>query len=1004
MDRRTYLKRMALGSGGVLLAPQLLVACKDDIPLYTSPYKLNPFESLDEIRHFVRESKGHLAQEVSRLIQGKDATAILRFVQERISTMPPKANTITSNAYEIRWGKEAMLRCGKGTLREKSDLLFLMLQSAGFGPSYHRASFAMSPEKVCAVFCRESIDNDIVEVPNKYLKNWEDKLTPTQLESITKEVDFSNDESATLAKKLLNTLPDDYIDQVDAVDWLDIESIEAPVVKITTEDGEKHLNFVENKSFDEFKTLSQSLYTLDVYSPEERFKDLTIKVRMIMSDDVHNPLEIVSGKWDLKYLLGKRVALQFVSPVPQEQLLQTPIKDIQQFVPVLGLQHQSIQDITNTEGLLFKGTGFDLMGNTFDENEAGDILMNGIKLSDVQSATIADVNSLKVVLADGEYPIINVRCAPLDQNGKVVLGLSGSAFEIEDQGKLQQAVIIQNTITPRVLVLFDSSGSMPYPYSARSFPKETKVQMERILHAEFEKAIIDVKNYELEFLEVLENTNLMAYDHILCIGDGESFDRITPTELKGVLKDGAMSYHFITNGYSKQSNETVKSCFEQADLPFFEMTNFESDVKQIAKIMRANDQYPYVMQYQAPWEKDNLVHHVKVGIRSNTKVTPVELRYVMNRERDYEEKGVPCGLSIGLEWRDGYQTKSVSRQVAGFDPTTETVVTDAHKEAVRSFALGTHHFFFEADKATLPALLDEVLTGQLSVAPFFESNPESADEILKHANNFTPLSSEALSVFTPLPEAGENWCIFENCFQTCFFSEYIDFETQQSLKKVDIWPTSDVRTFAQTKEEMFKITLEATSLLAISESTLFKESTVSDLNGKQLAVYNSDDLGNVSPERLKKFYPHTYSAYTHYLLHESTFETLSHWQINKETGAVLGILPDGSGGGLQGVIQRNLKIIDTYASAYNKAAAPLMSDPLAFGTVTMYGQFLARLYGLVCVALIAMDAAKLPEDSRQAIKALAYRVIKSFAFAKFKPLQKFEKILDKLFDPGYPKM
>ena len=81
-----------------------------------------------------------------------------------------------------------------------------------------------------------------------------------------------------------------------------------------------------------------------------------------------------------------------------------------------------------------------------------------------------------------------------------------------------------------------------------------------------------------------------------------------------------------------------------------------------------------------------------------------------------------------------------------------------------------------------------------------------------------------------------------------------------------------------------------------------------------------------------------------------------------------------------------------------------MSDPLAFGTVTLYGQFLARLYGLVCVAVLSMDAAKLPADSRQAIKKLAYGVIKSFAFAKFGKLKQFEKILDKLFDPGWPKM
>ena len=68
----------------------------------------------------------------------------------------------------------------------------------------------------------------------------------------------------------------------------------------------------------------------------------------------------------------------------------------------------------------------------------------------------------------------------------------------------------------------------------------------------------------------------------------------------------------------------------------------------------------------------------------------------------------------------------------------------------------------------------------------------------------------------------------------------------------------------------------------------------------------------------------------------------------------------------------------------------------------MYGQFLARLYGLVCIAVLSLDAAELPAKSRKAMGKLAYNVIKSFAFAKFSNLKNFEKILDKLFDPGWP--
>ena len=268
-------------------------------------------------------------------------------------------------------------------------------------------------------------------------------------------------------------------------------------------------------------------------------------------------------------------------------------------------------------------------------------------------------------------------------------------------------------------------------------------------------------------------------------------------------------------------------------------------------------------------------------------------------------------------------------------------------------------------------------------------------------NNFHYVPAAGLSIFSPLPNPGNDWLTFEDNFQTCLYSEYIDFENQTTNKKVDVWPTSNVITFDTSKESAFKKTLEATSLLAISEATLFSKSTLSLLKNKSLKLFTE---GSIDFREHPNWYPLYDKSYLNYLLYDTSFSTEAYWEIKKNTGAILGILPDGSGGGITEAIAHNLRIIDSYAGAYNKAAAPLMSDPLAFGTVTMYGQFLARLYGLVCVAVLSLDAAQLPPKSRQAVKKLAYGVIKSFAFAKFSKLKNFEKILDKLFDPGWPEI
>ncbi|MDG1332481.1 MAG: hypothetical protein P8P74_09130, partial [Crocinitomicaceae bacterium] len=468
-----------------------------------------------------------------------------------------------------------------------------------------------------------------------------------------------------------------------------------------------------------------------------------------------------------------------------------------------------------------------------------------------------------------------------------------------------------------------------------------------------------------------------------------------------LVGDNSISYHFIKNGSSRQSSEQVQRCFLGANFPFYRIENLENDLVQIRDHLSKRQTYPYLLSYEAPYEGDDMIHPVSVDIVQNKSVSAIKSRYVVDRERAYNEDRFPCGISITLDWDEEYSSRSITKHIAGFNPTIDKELHPKHKEQIRSFALGTHRFFFEADKATLPTLLDQSLSAQLSVASLFENPKSKTEDQLEQLNEFEILPSAGLSVFAPLPEPGNDWATFENNFQTCLYSEFIDFERQKSFKKVDVWETSDIRTFSPSKKKSFEKTLEATSLLALSESSLFHDSTFNQLKNRTTRLYTDDVLD-------AELYPElsvlSSQSYLNHLLYDSSFESKAYWKINKSSGALLGIMPDGSGGGIEVAIAHNLKIIDSYAGAYNKAAAPLMSDPLAFGTVTMYGQFLARLYGLVCVAVLSLDTAQLPADSRKAIKKLAYGVIKSFAFAKFGKLKNFEKILDKLFDPGWPKI
>jgi len=94
MNRRSYLKHMVLASGGILIAPQLIVSCKNEKLSLSGKYTLEPFSSLEEMRNAARLCKGHLTQEMNRVIASKDAKQIFNFVNNKFSTIPASGKSL----------------------------------------------------------------------------------------------------------------------------------------------------------------------------------------------------------------------------------------------------------------------------------------------------------------------------------------------------------------------------------------------------------------------------------------------------------------------------------------------------------------------------------------------------------------------------------------------------------------------------------------------------------------------------------------------------------------------------------------------------------------------------------------------------------------------------------------------------------------------------------------------------------------------------------------------
>ncbi len=978
MDRRTYFKQLLLASSGMVIAPNLLLSCKNETEIILEGiHQIEPLATFEQMRNAVRQAKGHLAQEMERVLAKKEAKAIFEFVQNRFMTIPASENSIYNAVYDTRWGQKGLLRCGKGTMREKSDLLFFMLQKAGFNPNYFRGSFPLTNKALNYVFCSEKLENDSIEVSKKYLNKWNAVLTDNK-ETETIEIDKSQEKSKALAEEILAKLPANASDKIEHFDWLNsfnkelqtIESLEVPIVQINHNGKTKNLNLFENKTFEEFTGENSGLR--DLSYTENKNKKIT-KVRAIVqmqtATNLGYPTELVRGEWELQDLIGKQIAIQFSpSMTLKQQLLSTP-EQINSFIPFLTLRDPNLSN-KERKNQSFSGLGFDMMGNTFKSTKKG-VEVNGVVLDKSEKDT-SEIKSIAGKISAGQYPKIELLLSPKDANGNIVYGLPASAFLVKDNNEQVVPVLTSNFKNPRVLVLMDASSSMPFYRTELSYQENATII--NAFEKQYQKPIIDFETFSGDFVEIFQKTDLTRYDYIMIVNDSDDFVDFKEKDiqwLQDLVKNVAVSYHFVENMYqNEQHKDKMKAIFHKEN-QFFEWKNFEKNITTIVAQVNPNETFPYALIYQ-PTEKakeKGAVHQVEISVTGKSTAKPIHLKYELDEAVVYEDYNFPCGLTLELQWQDGFVDRSITKTLVGFDERIDNPSDFGklknYNQQLKSFAFGSHFICFEGDKPTLPALLDDLLSANLTVAPLLESNSNDLDKNLELFSAMQPLPNECLTVFTGIKQPfSKDVITFENGFQSCIFSEYYDAVKKQSVSKIDMLETSDIRTFAPSKKEAFKRTLEQTAYLAISEAENFSGSSYSDLKNADLKLFTASETEQKLP--LYSVFYYEKSDYQH-ILYDASQKSKSYWQINKYSGAILGMLPDGSGGGKNTKAEeykRAVKIVEILDNTVSK----VFGGGTMLGIVQMYSVLMADLWAIT--ALIMNDVGVGEMDAMKSVKGV----------------------------------
>lgn len=258
-----------------------------------------------------------------------------------------------------------------------------------------------------------------------------------------------------------------------------------------------------------------------------------------------------------------------------------------------------------------------------------------------------------------------------------------------------------------------------------------------------------------------------------------------------------------------------------------------------------------------------------------------------------------CGLYLTVSVGD----REVTRTLAGYDPVRhdDQAVTQAMLDEVSGALFASNYLSFEAVAPPVSVWLDDLLSARLTVAPLHRAlRTGDAEEIeAQRMAGFAHIPPELVQLVPPLPEATtETSLTFQGGLRVTLYEERPVFGADHFVRRADILPFSGFATAAADGDERFRVTLEKSAHLAILEDALFETSTRSLLEGQSLAEYSAVRDG-WDPERQRTWSNLVESSglQNHQLVPEGG-DRLTFWNVDSRTGELLGVLWDGSGGGV----------------------------------------------------------------------------------------------------------
>jgi hypothetical protein len=409
------------------------------------------YDGMRRLQAIVRASPDHLATLAATAVASGDPEAVVTFVRDHIAVLAGSSAGADATT-DARWGVRGTLASGRGTLRERADLLADLL-----GQQNVTASVMTMPRP--ATMALEAIppvafapDRDALTTLWDAIDPSHPKLTdapddaPARADAAAAAVLAALPARLRTARAMAPGLPDRIpvvaYGEGSGARWATALGQDAPLAR--PPDGLVGASAV---------VMPQVVISVDVAlnPPAGSTVDRAV---------LH---EVLRGAWPADQLAARQLTLAFGAPGTGATVLQQDRRGIPVRQPLLRLEATDLEAATTG---LVRGTAISLAGGLLEEAPDGSGAIIG-PLGPVLSAPApgpgaSGVMSVTAAANPHAFPTVDLAVSAIDASGTSVDGLPASAFQVAEDGVPQAVTLVGNTASRdiRVLVVYDTSGSV----------------------------------------------------------------------------------------------------------------------------------------------------------------------------------------------------------------------------------------------------------------------------------------------------------------------------------------------------------------------------------------------------------------------------------------------------------------------------------------------------------------------------------------------------------------